>query len=560
MATEKTLNTRIKLRYDTYDAWHLANPTLLKGEVAIVELPSNPTNTDHGVIPPATLIKVGPGAFNSLPFLSATAADVHAWAKKTEDQFKEWLKTLVVTGTTNGTISVAGLDVAVKGLGSAAYTDSIAYATSAQGAKADSAVQSVALTGGTNNGTLKLTVDGTATDNIAVTGLGSAAFTEASAYATAAQGQTADAAAAKLEGIDTTVVDYVTDAIEGVTGGDITVDTAKNYDTTTGNIKTKFEAVEKAITDGIAEAKKYADDNDANDNTEYHIEYDSTGKKIKLVAGADSTKMEIDATPFIKDGMLKDVAYDASNNTLTFTWNTDGGDQTDTVVLSDILDPYTVEENAGEVQLTINGTEISADLVEGGIQSKHFATEERDIYDLSMKLVEDLRSDSYLNTSTSTVSASLKKADSAVQPGDLGTMAKEDKANYKTKQTAVTDPAANGKSLTFIDTISQNANGEISATKKNVNLDDYALKAELPTVNDGVLTVTGEDGLDGTGTFTANQAVNSEIKLGIADKGVTTAKIADHAVGAAQTKAEQGYNGADAECWVFDCGNASSHA
>ena len=42
--------------------------------------------------------------------------------------------------------------------------------------KADSAVQSVALAGGTNNGTVKLTVDGTATDNIAVTGLAAAAY------------------------------------------------------------------------------------------------------------------------------------------------------------------------------------------------------------------------------------------------------------------------------------------------------------------------------------------------------------------------------------------------
>lgn len=49
----------------------------------------------------------------------------------------------IITGTTNGTIKVDGTDVAVKGLGSAAYTESTAYATSAQGGKADSALQSV---------------------------------------------------------------------------------------------------------------------------------------------------------------------------------------------------------------------------------------------------------------------------------------------------------------------------------------------------------------------------------------------------------------------------------
>ena len=52
----------------------------------------------------------------------------------------------------------------------------------------DGSVQNVTLASGTNNGTLKLTVDGTTTDNIAVKGLGSAAYTNTSAYATAAQG------------------------------------------------------------------------------------------------------------------------------------------------------------------------------------------------------------------------------------------------------------------------------------------------------------------------------------------------------------------------------------
>ena len=46
----------------------------------------------------------------------------------------------VTTGTGNGTIAVDGEDVAVKGLGSAAFTESGAYATAAQGTKADNAL------------------------------------------------------------------------------------------------------------------------------------------------------------------------------------------------------------------------------------------------------------------------------------------------------------------------------------------------------------------------------------------------------------------------------------
>ena len=91
----------------------------------------------------------------------------------------------ITTGSANGTIAVGGVDVAVKGLGSAAYTDSTAYATAAQGEKADSAVQSVVE--GTTPGAIL--VDSV---SVPVHGLGTAAYTESSAYATAAQGSKAD--------------------------------------------------------------------------------------------------------------------------------------------------------------------------------------------------------------------------------------------------------------------------------------------------------------------------------------------------------------------------------
>lgn len=45
----------------------------------------------------------------------------------------------LATGSANGTVAFNGSDVAVKGLASAAYTEASAYATAAQGAKADAA-------------------------------------------------------------------------------------------------------------------------------------------------------------------------------------------------------------------------------------------------------------------------------------------------------------------------------------------------------------------------------------------------------------------------------------
>lgn len=97
----------------------------------------------------------------------------------------------ITTGDTNGTIKVGKKEVAVAGLKSAAYTDASDYATAEQGAKADTAVQEVAE--GTTNGTIL--VDGTP---VAVHGLGSAAYTKTAAYATAAQGTKADQVFAAL--------------------------------------------------------------------------------------------------------------------------------------------------------------------------------------------------------------------------------------------------------------------------------------------------------------------------------------------------------------------------
>lgn len=97
----------------------------------------------------------------------------------------------ITTGGTNGTIKVGEEEVAVAGLKSAAYTDASDYATAAQGVKADTAVQEV--TEGTANGTIL--VDSTP---VAVHGLGSAAYTETTAYATATQGTKADQVFAAL--------------------------------------------------------------------------------------------------------------------------------------------------------------------------------------------------------------------------------------------------------------------------------------------------------------------------------------------------------------------------
>ena len=177
-----TFNARLKLKYDTYSNWTTNNPILLAGEAAVAVVPAA---TGAVAQEPAVLIKIGDGSkhFNELAFISSKAADVYDWAKAstkptyaaneisglsdyisgkvqdTDTQYKieadsgnarkfylyskplngSWGTTPVstieipetvytlVTGTANGTVKFNGTDVAVKGLGSAAYTDASAY-------------------------------------------------------------------------------------------------------------------------------------------------------------------------------------------------------------------------------------------------------------------------------------------------------------------------------------------------------------------------------------------------------------------------------------------------
>lgn len=57
--------------------------------------------------------------------------------------------------------------------------------------------------------------------------------------------------------------------------------------------------------------------------------------------------------------------------------------------------------------------------------------------------------------------------------------------SLKAVQSAVSDPAASGTSITFIATISQDANGVITVTKKTVNFNGYQTTAAMQNYQDG---------------------------------------------------------------------------
>lgn len=80
----KTLNVRIKNKYDSYENWAKSSIVLEYGEIAVAYTTVD-VEVGNGKIEqhPELLMKVGDGTktFSALPWLSAKAADVAAWAK-----------------------------------------------------------------------------------------------------------------------------------------------------------------------------------------------------------------------------------------------------------------------------------------------------------------------------------------------------------------------------------------------------------------------------------------------------------------------------------------------
>lgn len=85
MAGNRTFQTRVQLKYDTFENWMNNDPVLLAGEIAIATV-----DTTNGTVSnpnfqnlPNVVLKVGDGVteYSKLKFVSGLAADVYEWAK-----------------------------------------------------------------------------------------------------------------------------------------------------------------------------------------------------------------------------------------------------------------------------------------------------------------------------------------------------------------------------------------------------------------------------------------------------------------------------------------------
>lgn len=243
---EKNLNVRIALKYDTYANWTTNNPVLKQGEVAICTVPTGDANNVSTSLP-AVLMKVGDGTsnYNTLPFISAKAADVYAYAKKPEAEFIAWIKQII---STEGAYDAKG--AAAQALADAkAYTDTLA----------NGAVK-------TNTDAISAIKDGATIDSFADVETALEGKQASGDYATKTEAQ-----------------DYATTAKNAVIGTDLdtkdnnTVKGAKKYaDSLNTAMDTRMDAAEASITTltgadtvegsvakALKDAKAYADGKDA---------------------------------------------------------------------------------------------------------------------------------------------------------------------------------------------------------------------------------------------------------------------------------------------------------
>lgn len=223
--------------------------------------------------------------------------------------------TTLAEGAANGQTSVDGTSKSiVKGLNTAAYrsedyfysaTDGAAAAAAAQAAKAaaDSKVASVAATAGS-----AIEVTGTAT---------------------------APTVGLKLD----------------KTPGNVTLSQSA------AGLKASVQIPAATVT-GVAKDDKVLGLNGTLLSSTLNLKYDSTAKKIQLLGINNAVIAEVNASDFIKDGMVNTVSFDPSSKILTITFNTDSGKEAIEVNLSSLVDTYTAGKG---IDITKNAVSIKVD-------------------------------------------------------------------------------------------------------------------------------------------------------------------------------------------------------
>lgn len=295
---------------------------------------------------------------------------------------------------------------------------------------------------GTANG--ETSVDGVSKSIIK--GLGTAAYRSEDAFYSATDGAAAAAAAEAAKKAAESKVASVTattgSAIE-VTGTATAPTVGLKLDKASGNVTLSQSAaglkasvqIPAATVTGVATGDKVLGLNGTLLSSTLNLKYNSTTKKIQLLGIKNAVIAEVDASDFIKDGMVNTVSFDPKSKALTITFNTDSGKETITVDLSSLVDTYTagngiaIDKNAVSIKvdptsekfLSVDTAGVKISGVQSAIDAAKDAVVGEDTDTATSNTVHGAKAYAASLASNYATAAQGKKADSALQSITKGT-------------------------------------------------------------------------------------------------------------------------------------------
>lgn len=295
---------------------------------------------------------------------------------------------------------------------------------------------------GTANG--ETSVDGTSKS--IVKGLNTAAYRSEDYFYSATDGAAAAAAAEAAKKAAESKVASVTatagSAIE-VTGTTTAPTVGLKLDKASGNVTLSQSAaglkasvqIPTATVTGVATGDKVLGLNGTLLSSTLNLKYDSTTKKIQLLGIKNAVIAEVDASDFIKDGMVNTVSFDPKSKALTITFNTDSGKETITVDLSSLVDTYTagngiaIDKNAVSIKvdptsekfLSVDTAGVKISGVQSAIDAAKDAVVGEDTDTATSNTVHGAKAYAASLASNYATAAQGKKADTALQSIAKGT-------------------------------------------------------------------------------------------------------------------------------------------
>lgn len=517
---EKVLKTRIQLKYDKYANWTKNDPVLKKGEMAVTVIPTGASVEQ--TTPPAIMFKVGDGTkkFSELPWASALAADVYAWAKKATPEAADF--SAVIAAARDGLISSDSVVKSINSLKGDVTLETTADETRLSVGKDGQKItlsltftdeEKAALVSGIT-ATKVAAYDAYATgkqDKIDashkisheyITGLGTAATKNADAF------DAAGAAAAVLgESTDAATENTVYGAKAAATAAQSTADAAK----TTANAalpKSEFNTFKTGNDTALAgKVDKTTTVNGHELSANVTITKSDVGLGSVENKALDTTVTK-DSGNYITSGAVKTAIDSAISGVIQFD-----------IVKYDSFDKLPATGKKGVIYVV-----------------EHAHSDENDSYDeyiwntaLTTPAYEkigntDVNLSEYINTLSGTANRGV--ITNLTKSGNTLTV------TSTSLETAA--PAASGTTLSFIDSVSQAANGKITATKKTVSdatttahgLMSAADKVKLNGIAEGATNVT-DTTVSGWGYIKSYTDTNQKIK---AKSGATDVTFGDNDV------------------------------